>query len=338
MKKIKKPSAATIATKKSAATKGKEQAIVPAKKQLKKKDEGAIDLWSHGGDASADGDGGALVPAKKRRQADISHAAPALEIDAPGCSFNPDRELHQDAVAEAVAAEMRKVYDRDLEPTAPLAVVDYDPETDELDMLQVDAEEDESDAESSDEEEREEDGKKGGQRKKTKKDRNREVRRRGEEAELAKRRKDKKQRQDLSELKKIKAEVEDTLTEREERLARRKADLAEKAANEPARLGKQKFEPMPLQVLTTEEIQEGSGSLRKLKPTAMLAKERFKSLQRRGIIEPRRKQMKSGKKKIEFIRGERADKAQERQAEVDEVRTEVKKLKDNAKKAKKAKF
>ena len=29
---------------------------------------------------------------------------------AQGCSYNPDREQHQDAVALAVAAEMQKVY------------------------------------------------------------------------------------------------------------------------------------------------------------------------------------------------------------------------------------
>jgi nucleolar protein 53 len=79
--------------------------------------------------------------------------------------------------------------------------------------------------------------------------------------------------------------------------------------------------------MTTEELAESGGSLRKLKPTATLAMERFKSLERRGIIEPRRKAVKKGKKKIEFIHGERADNAKERQAAVEEARSEVQKLK-----------
>ncbi|EFN57859.1 hypothetical protein CHLNCDRAFT_15195, partial [Chlorella variabilis] len=65
-------------------------------------------------------------------------------------------------------------------------------------------------------------------------------------------------------------------------------------AAEPPKLSKHKFQPMPLQVLTSDEL---AGSLRRLKPTTMLAKDRFKSLQKRALIEPRRKieQKKQGK-------------------------------------------
>lgn len=42
-----------------------------------------------------------------------------MEVDAPGCSFNPDSEQHQDSVAEAVAAEMSKVYASEHEPRIP---------------------------------------------------------------------------------------------------------------------------------------------------------------------------------------------------------------------------
>jgi len=40
----------------------------------------------------------------------------AVEVDPAGCSYNPDYEHHQDAVAEAVAAEVSKQIARDLEP------------------------------------------------------------------------------------------------------------------------------------------------------------------------------------------------------------------------------
>src|SRR5689334_21570555 len=47
---------------------------------------------------------------------------------------------------------------------------------------------------------------------------------------------------------------------------------AEKAAAEPPRLGKLRFRPEPVQVLLTEEI---TGSLRQLKPTPTLARDRW---------------------------------------------------------------
>ena len=48
-------------------------------------------------------------------------------------------------------------------------------------------------------------------------------------------------------------------------------DQEERLAAEPPRLSKHRFQPMPLQVLTSDEL---AGSLRRLKPTAMLAKDR----------------------------------------------------------------
>lgn len=58
------------------------------------------------------------VKAIQRWKKEVSKS-PAVEIDAPGCSYNPEFELHQAVVAEAVAVEMKKQYDRELLPTAP---------------------------------------------------------------------------------------------------------------------------------------------------------------------------------------------------------------------------
>ena len=60
----------------------------------------------------------------------------AVEVDIPGCSFNPDLEQHQDAVAEAVAAEMAKVYALEHAPKSKL-VFNHMPEADELETLLV---------------------------------------------------------------------------------------------------------------------------------------------------------------------------------------------------------
>ena len=267
----------------------------------------------------------------KRKRKDIVGPCPnvpAVQIDAPGCSFNPDRNLHQDAVADAVAKEMKKEYDRALRPSAPMKLVDYDVEDDELNKLLVDADYEEY----SDEDPIEDAGlfvNKSKVEPKTQKMRARAARIREEQRILQERRKAKKLRADLSNLKQVEREVEATLTEREIRAARRRADREEIAQSQPPRLGKLRFEPMTTQVLTTDELEEAGGSLRKIKPLSMLAKERYKSLQRRGIIEPRRKVIGKVGKKVVYIHGKRGDNAIERQAEVDEIRaSRLKKVKE----------
>ncbi|MFS7951594.1 putative ribosome biogenesis protein Nop53/GLTSCR2 [Helianthus anomalus] len=47
----------------------------------------------------------------------------AVEVESPGCSYNPSFESHQDSLAQAVADEMQKVYTKELRPTpVPLTV------------------------------------------------------------------------------------------------------------------------------------------------------------------------------------------------------------------------
>ena len=58
-------------------------------------------------------------------------------MDQPGCSYNPDAVQHQDAVASAVAAEVRKQLAAELAPK-PLEMVGTGEATqDDLRMLQV---------------------------------------------------------------------------------------------------------------------------------------------------------------------------------------------------------
>lgn len=85
--------------------------------------------------------GTADQPSKRRKQA-VKPASKAVEVDAAGCSYNPDIEHHQEALSQAVATEMQKLYKRDTQPRAVPRFVDYQPETDELALLQVDAEPD----------------------------------------------------------------------------------------------------------------------------------------------------------------------------------------------------
>ncbi|KAL4434252.1 hypothetical protein ABPG75_000693 [Micractinium tetrahymenae] len=274
---------------------------------------------------------GAAAAAALRRP-----AVPAVEIDPAGCSYNPDCEQHQEAVAVAVAAETRKLLDKELQPVAPPKTVDYQPETDELALLQTlegAAGEDEGEGDEAAGEEEDEGGVEAARRKqeaarKTRKDRNRELRRREAEEALAEQRKLKAQRHELSNLKHLQQEVAEEEAAKEAARLRRQLDKAERLAAEPPKLSKHKFQPMPLQVLTSDELQ---GSLRRLKPTAMLAKDRFKSLQKRALIEPRRKiEHKKQGKKVEYIHGERAERAQERHAELQELKRQRKKAKKAA--------
>ncbi|KAI7842991.1 hypothetical protein COHA_003396 [Chlorella ohadii] len=296
--------------------------------------------------------GGAIVPAAAGRER-ARAAVPAVEIDPAGCSYNPDVELHQEAVAAAVAAENRKLLDKaseglgfELEPVAPPRTVDYDVETDELALLQTleggadGGEEQQQDGQQQEGSDNEDDAigaaaarHRQEAEKKTRKDRNREKRRREAEDALQEQRKLKAQRRELQSLAQIQAELEEEEAEKEAARLRRKLDQEERLAAEPPRLSKHRFQPMPLQVLTSDEL---AGSLRRLKPTAMLAKDRFKSLQKRALIEPRRKieQKKQGKR-VEYVHGERAEKAQERQAELAELRAARKKAAKAAKAASK---
>ena len=130
------------------------------------------------------------------------------------------------------------------------------------------------------------DGQQRQRRSKTQKDRNREARRRLVDADLAARRDLKAQRRALDALPAIRAEIEDGEREKARLSGRRAADRAEKRATLPPRLGKRRFVPEPPMAPDAEEA--AAGSLRCVTPCALVALDRLRSLQHRGLIEPRR--------------------------------------------------
>ena len=71
------------------------------------------------------------------------------------------------------------------------------------------------------------------------------------------------------------------------------------------------------QVLLREELH---GSLRKLRSNPMLLRERYSSLQKRGIIEPRVPIKRRKAKRVHFQTGDRADLAQAGQDEINAMR------------------
>jgi hypothetical protein len=96
----------------------------------------------------------------------------------------------------------------------------------------------------------------------------------------------------------------------------------EKAAIQPPKLGKHKFEAPAPEVLTSDQV---TGSLRQLQPCFLVTEDRFKALQKRGLIEPRKRAGQKAGRKVEYVAGERREKAEERQQEVREMQAARKK-------------
>nr|XP_048322564.1 ribosome biogenesis protein NOP53-like [Ziziphus jujuba var. spinosa] len=211
---------------------------------------------------------------------------PAVEVDPPGCSFNPSSESHQDVLACAVAEEMQKVYKNELGPepvplTVPGEVID------EEDMCFIEAEDGSDDNMDSDNFGDNEDDAAEKRPLKMKKLTRVELNRRARRKEQLRKELETKKLEDLSRkidsLPDILQEIAKEDEEKQKRHLRRIVAKQEKLKSHPPRLGKHKFEPAPMQVLLSEEI---TGSLRQIKGCCTLTKDRFKSLEKRGIIPP----------------------------------------------------
>jgi nucleolar protein 53 len=73
---------------------------------------GTFDLWEDNGESD-----------RKAKKVAKPSIIPAVEIEPNGCSYNPPEESHKDALAQAVAEEMQKVYKDELGPEpVPLIV------------------------------------------------------------------------------------------------------------------------------------------------------------------------------------------------------------------------
>ncbi|XP_016072227.1 PREDICTED: glioma tumor suppressor candidate region gene 2 protein isoform X2 [Miniopterus natalensis] len=103
--------------------------------------------------------------------------------------------------------------------------------------------------------------------------------------------------QELFRLRGIKAQVAQRLTELARRRERRQAQrLAE--ANKPRRLGRLKYQAPDIDVQLSSEL---SDSLRTLKPEGNILRDRFKSFQRRNMIEPRERAKFKRKYKVKLV-------------------------------------
>ncbi|CAA6664815.1 unnamed protein product [Spirodela intermedia] len=221
-----------------------------------------------------------------KKKSAVSHI-PAVEVEPPGCSFNPPFEAHQDSLAEAVAVEMRKMYQNELGPQpVPLKIYGEVVEEDEKYFL------DASDGNDDSEEEAEGSGDINHLQRttKTKRVTRVEMNRRSRRKQRMKAEAEAKKREHVSKeincLPNIIEEIAQEDEEKDRRRVRRVTAKHERLKCAPPRLGKHKFQPAPMQVQLSEDI---SGSLRKLKGCYTLARDRFKSLEKRGLVVPRAK-------------------------------------------------
>lgn len=239
-------------------------------------DSGMVDIWDDKGEL--------VIKTKKKPKTSV---IPAVEVEPPGCSFNPPSESHQDALACAVADEMQKIYRNELGPE-PIPLIVPGEAVNEEDMYFLEADSG-SDTEN---ENLVEDGntdlEKRPQKPKmlTQVEKNRRARRKGQLKAEAEATKAAQLSKEIDSLPDIIQEIQREEEEKQKRHLRRVTAKKEKLKSCPPRLGKRKFEPAPAQVLLSEEI---TGSLRKLKGCCTLARDRFKSLEKRGLVVPSKK-------------------------------------------------
>lgn len=211
---------------------------------------------------------------------------PAVEVDPPGCSYNPSIDSHQDVLACAVAEEMQKVYKNELGPEpVPLMVAGEVLDEEDRYFIEADGGSDEDmDPENADETDDAAAEKRPHKTKRvTRVELNKRTRRKEQLRKVTELKKMENLSREIDSLPDILQEIAKEDEEKNKRHLRQVVAKQERLKSFPPRLGKHKFQPAPMQVLLSEEI---TGSLRKIKACSTLAKDRFKSLEKRGLIAP----------------------------------------------------
>ncbi|OZJ03971.1 hypothetical protein BZG36_03236 [Bifiguratus adelaidae] len=301
------------------------KATIPKSKRKLKADlkkAGSYDVWD---DAQEDmnineiAEGADFLPLPKAKQKKVPKTLkekpapliykPAVNIPAPGASYNPTMEEHQKLLRKAHEDEVRKeeMKQRVLDQLA------YPEHLDALEDIKVDDGEEQEEDEEKDETE-EADGtqtgnaQNGENKKKTKTQRNKEARQEAEAQARLARQKEKELQKSIAKAKDVQAALEEEERKKAEKLEKKRKRKAEKEVEEGGRLSKHRLKKAPLEVQLQDELSE---SLRGLKPEGNLFKDRFSSLQERNIIEARVPVSKKRRYKLKEV--EKAKKFQTRE-------------------------
>ncbi|XP_013400969.1 ribosome biogenesis protein NOP53-like, partial [Lingula anatina] len=218
---------------------------------------------------------------------------PAIEVSHPGASYNPAFDDHQELLKIANEVEIKKLKEESKleERLAPMQKMSWN----EIEQswiqemsLGLDGEEEEEEEDGSDSEDADDlttNPPVRRENKKTEKQRKKEKLKLEKEKKLQEIKMKKIKDSQRLRLKSIKKEVNEIVKQREAK-ASRKAEKRKAAIANPKKLGKLKFETPDLELQLSDELK---GSLRLLKPEGHLLVDRFKSFQKRNIIEPRKR-------------------------------------------------
>lgn len=324
-----------------------------------------FDIWAEEDDNSNKGqlpskewvDSEALIHTAKGKSKHMPKAAakrdfstgsllPAVEVPHAGSSYNPSVEEHQDLLWKATMVELAK--EKELKrierqttamfpskgkaPTAQDRVKEMSEGILELNEDEGDNDEDKDQAEAAENSETE----KGDEDQKVVKPKTRKQKRdrRGRmfEEQKEKRMKEAKIREmEVMRVKSLKKELSKEDQKTHENQERREKQKLEKMSG-PIQLSNYKYEPQELELKLSDEL---TGNLRNLSPEGSLLEDRFKSMQRRNMIEVRVKQKtvrKLKRKKIEK-RGHRMGWEENKNVVAKKIRQEAKMRRKKGKKA-----
>ncbi|KAK5616313.1 hypothetical protein CRENBAI_014349 [Crenichthys baileyi] len=227
---------------------------------------------------------------------------PAVEVIAPGGSYNPDFFSHQALLQEAHEVEVQKKKQED-KLERQLAINKEDKATEETNLReQVEGlvEEDENDEEEVAPSKEDDEAALAAiavTQKKTERQIKKEKAEKLKEQQRLTNRRQTEQQQQLFQLRSIKASIrQQEQKTKSKQMQRKSKQEAQKA--QPRRLGKLKFQAPDLDVQLSDEL---AGSLRQLKPEGSILKDRFKSLQKRNLIEPRERAKFKRKLKVKYV-------------------------------------
>jgi len=287
-----------------------------------------------------------MPKAAAKRDFSTGSLLPAVEVPHAGSSYNPSVEEHQELLWKATMVELAKEKElsrierqttamfpsKGKAPTAQDRVKEMSEGILELNQDKGDEEEEEDKADAADNTDTEKvDGDQQVVKPKTRKQK-RDRRGRMFEEQKEKRMKETKIREmEVMRVKSLKKELSKEDQKTQENQERREKQRVEKMSG-PIQLSNYKYEPQELELKLSDEL---TGNLRNLSPEGSLLEDRFKSMQRRNMIEVRVKQKtvrKLKRKKIEK-RGHRMGWEENKNVVAKKIRQEAKMRRKKGKKA-----
>jgi nucleolar protein 53 len=246
------------------------------------------------------------TPVAKRAKRNTSKpsSVPAIEVAQPGASYHPAPEDHQELLAQAIAFRLRqqdaeKKNQRAMRRGAVLRMtadgIGGDaPEVNTDDLSDDDEsngkEKPQRDEDAMDEDAEPEHVNQPWTGKKTKQERNKQLRRKAHELKVIASKQKKQFKQQLEQLPEIIKEIEDHEAETKQRQQIKDIKMnSEPSDVKPKKLGPYKYEEPEPDYLLSEQLPESLRTLNNANKFSLL-RDRFQSLQKRNIIEPRVKQ------------------------------------------------